>query len=75
MPAAEKANAVYLNSFKLYLNEYRLKERRRVLDREVMVYHPHEQVDVPVPSYRVEWTRDPYAREDFVGLSPRLSIV
>lgn len=63
----ERGRRTYLNEFKLHLDDYRLKELRRVLEREVLVYNPHQQVDVPEPHYRYEPTPESYTRDELVG--------
>ena len=65
--ADARSRRTYLNEFKLHLDDYRLKERRRILEREVLVYNPHQQVDVAKPIYREEWTAASYTRDELIG--------
>jgi hypothetical protein len=67
LPASDREDRTYLNGFKLHLDDYRLKERRQVLEREEMVYHPHQQIDLPVQHYRQDWTPGSYTRDELVG--------
>src|SRR5690349_15104318 len=51
----ERVNHTYLNAFKLQLDDYRLKERRSVVERQEMVFDPLEQATLAKPVFRQEW--------------------
>src|SRR2546423_1503926 len=63
----ERDRRNHLNAFKLHLADYRLKEHRRVLEREELVYNPQQQADLPKAIYRDEWTSESYTRDELLG--------
>lgn len=73
LSASERDARTYLSSFKLLLDEYRLKHSRLVPDHKVWEYHPHEQIDVQRTIYREESSDDPYTRDELVGAATALT--